>query len=202
MSEPVFSPEHTCSSEPPKRGGFSVGEVVSNNGRVYVADEFGFLIGPVDVKAATTLSYIIAERKELRVRLEKLQREQQMVDRTGRRINRSSKKGQMSDEQINAAIAEACGWMPDLDHGICWNEHGNPIITYQNYCNDLNAMHEAEKIIKKAKPEYAALLIELVSIDAKSGIYYAYGSFPHVTATARQRAEAFLRTLGLWEEAK
>ena len=95
----------------------------------------------------------------------------------------------MSDEQINAAIAEACGWVPDCDNGICWDQHGAAIITPPNYCKCLNAMHEAEEMLMRAD-----LLFEYgmhISIDHK----YDY----LLRATARQRAEAFLATLGKWE---
>jgi hypothetical protein len=61
----------------------------------------------------------------------------------------------MTDEQINAAIAEACGW---TEIGECENggfrlrglpsdrfeAHRKPI---PNYCTDLNAMHKAEKVL-------------------------------------------------------
>ena len=59
----------SCSSELPKRRGFSAGEVVLNNGNLYVADEFGYLI---DAKDATALSYVLKEREELRVRVKRL----------------------------------------------------------------------------------------------------------------------------------
>ena len=54
-----------------------------------------------------------------------------------------------------------------------------------NYCGDLNAMHEAENTCintAKLKAEYCRLINR------------------NFQATARQRAEAFLRTLGKWEE--
>jgi hypothetical protein len=111
----------------------------------------------------------------------------------------------MTDDQINAAIAEACGWTRvNARHrsGIAPNADyvGGEFIP--NYCADLNAMHEAEQILKRMGPEYARWLLEIVSRDAGPGIFYAAGSFAHIKAKARQRAEAFLRTLGKWEDAK
>ena len=104
----------------------------------------------------------------------------------------------MTDEQINAAIAEACGWKGNL---ICRDLNGDLWPNdLPNYCNDLNAMHEAEQILKRRGPEYARWLLEIVSRDAGPGIFYAAGSFAHIKAKARQRAEAFLRALGKWEE--
>jgi len=96
----------------------------------------------------------------------------------------------MTDEQINATIAEACGrkrrpdgdWYPDNG-----STAGSQAIL--NYCNDLNAMHEAEKTLRGG--EWDAY----VDLLADTWIQVAH-------ATARQRAEAFLRTLGKWEEAQ
>jgi hypothetical protein len=80
----------------------------------------------------------------------------------------------MTDEQINAAIARA----------LNADEHW---MIQKNYCADLNAMHEAEKVLSSTQQdEYWDCLID-------EGVDYLF-------ATARQRAEAFLKTLGKWEE--
>lgn len=106
----------------------------------------------------------------------------------------------MTDEQINRAIAEASGWTDIHDSGP-WHNHklwgypperpgqgGNAYKYMPDYCNDLNAMHEAEKRLDDNEDYYFALLCAL-------------GNWPKaIQATARQRAEAFLRTLGKWEE--
>ena len=99
----------------------------------------------------------------------------------------------MTDEQINKAIAMACGWkfIPEYCHG----EDQPPEFTtvtpdgrhlcgyYPDYCNDLNAMHEAEVWLKPSLwPTYHSHVVECW------------------IATARQRAEAFLKTLNLWEQ--
>lgn len=100
----------------------------------------------------------------------------------------------MTDTQINAAIAEACGWTVELSHlqsGIDVVRDGNrrPL---PNYSTDLNAMHEAENYLAGKQFEtYASLLGTSES-----------GSLFGIRATARQRAEAFLRVLGKWEEAQ
>tara|TARA_R110000868_G_scaffold96684_1_gene266011 strand:- start:1059 stop:1376 length:318 start_codon:yes stop_codon:yes gene_type:complete len=102
----------------------------------------------------------------------------------------------MTDQQINAAITEACGWVPDCDRGICWDKHGNAIITVPNYCSDLNAMHEAEKVLNKEQlREYQIYMYDMAcEIDNTCGRWMPY------SATARYRAEAFLKSLGKWEE--
>lgn len=95
----------------------------------------------------------------------------------------------MSDEQINVAIAEACNKVT-VDS---WGEK-YPI---PDYCNDLNAMHEAERVLTtkgvNAWWEYVGY------INRRNPT--PFGSETAVHATARQRAEAFIRTIGKWEEA-
>ena len=85
----------------------------------------------------------------------------------------------MTEEQINIAIAEACG---------VFNQ---PFPRIPNYCNDLNAMHEAEKIFDHAL--YCRYINELCDITIK-------GNNSMYMATAVQRAEAFLKTIGKWKE--
>jgi len=82
----------------------------------------------------------------------------------------------MTDQQINAAITETIDADP---HWKC----------AKDYCTDLNAMHEAEKTLTSMQLlDYIAFLFD--------------ATYEAVLATARQRAEAFLRTLGKWEEGK
>ena len=96
----------------------------------------------------------------------------------------------MTDQQINAAIAEACGCndsCPRCDDPECsWNKG-------TNYCSDLNAMHEAEKVLTEEQCVFVRshLRERLENYPASRYTWHA---------TARQRAEAFLRTLGKWEE--
>ena len=97
----------------------------------------------------------------------------------------------MTDEQINAAIAEACGWTKvNAKHrsgrALYADYVGNEFIL--NYCNDLNAMHEAEKVLTEHQNE---------SIYPRNLGAWKNPTKP-IYATARQRAEAFLLTLGKW----
>jgi len=100
----------------------------------------------------------------------------------------------MTNKQINIAIAKACGWKyvnnethaPD---GSFWRSKG---LEIPDYCNDLNAMHEAEKILTdESHADYAC---ELVKTIRQNGEW-----FESVSATAAQRAEAFLKTINKWE---
>lgn len=96
----------------------------------------------------------------------------------------------MTNEQINIAIAEACGW-------------AHPSVqpyAFPDYCNDLNAMHEAEKILTtKQKQRYAKALSDDLSDSAPTESCHTVWS-DTIHANARQRAEAFLKTIGKWEE--
>ena len=104
----------------------------------------------------------------------------------------------MSDEQINIAIAKACG-LTIVSDGIMHHltpcgkktEHdpeGCLLKECPDYCNDLNAMHEAEKVL--TNEQWVAYGKELSRLKV----------FPMVHATARQRVEAFLKTIGKWKE--
>lgn len=109
----------------------------------------------------------------------------------------------MTDEQINAAIADACGWTDFVVHpefglmGVEPNTHGlRTAVPF--YVYDLNAMHEAEMALTKEQVrEYQTYMYDMAcEIDNTSGRWMPY------SATARYRAEAFLKALGKWEEVR
>jgi hypothetical protein len=121
----------------------------------------------------------------------------------------------MTDQEINVAIAEACGWTSrvnadgDLTESHLtrtWTEWFGPNnvvdLSPPNYCADLNAMHEAEVSIPSGKLGYYNA--ELSKIACKRTLSSAVKEpdfiFMLLHATARQRAEAFLRTLGKWQD--
>ena len=96
----------------------------------------------------------------------------------------------MTAEQQRIAIAEACGTMK-------WG-YGLPTkciaFNVPDYLNDLNAMHEAVKTLpQNLMPRYFACLCNVVS-----GSLSLYGYSKATEATAAQRAEAFLKTIGKW----
>jgi hypothetical protein len=96
----------------------------------------------------------------------------------------------MTDEQINAAIADACGWTQvNAEHrsGKAPNADYVGVEFIPDYCADLNAMHKAEWSLTDDQLWRMARKIE-----RNDEQWY-------FRATARQRAEAFLRTLGKWE---
>jgi hypothetical protein len=105
----------------------------------------------------------------------------------------------MSPGSQRIAIAEACGELNvrftdsglciasigEMEDGTFWGTHGVP-----DYLNDLNAMHEAEKIIfPKHENEWHYQLQKVCGCSWRIMI----------RATAAQRAEAFLKTLNLWK---
>ena len=136
----------------------------------------------------------------------------------------------MSPEAQRIAIAEACGWalIENRDSIITgrrdWLSGLNPspdkievVIeaftgierppnesdygweSLPNYLSDLNAMHEAEKVLDTPRKRicYAEELGRIWT-GRKDRAIPDWG-FIH-DATAAQRAEAFLRTIGKWVE--
>lgn len=114
----------------------------------------------------------------------------------------------MTDQEINIAIAEACGKLEPREGTVvyrrcdtktsCFQRIRTPdggespsYRDYDDYCSDLNAMHEAE-----VNPELSFSLD-----DYPYWLRKVTGESEPISATARQRAEAFLRTLNKWKEA-
>lgn len=124
----------------------------------------------------------------------------------------------MTDQEINKAIAESIGWKwVNLQEqiGLRGVLRGYPpnvecvgvnqeYVT--DYCNDLNAMNEAEKILTEEQfYEYGANLDKITLPKNKMEMCYVHcpeaGMYRElICATAMQRAEAFLKTLNLWTE--
>jgi hypothetical protein len=103
----------------------------------------------------------------------------------------------MRDEQINIAIAELCGWKEE-EFGPSWYQS---FTKMPDYCNDLNAMHEAEKTLSGDQWLDYMLNIQAVLVrHPNRDKWTVCRELRH--ATARQLAEAFLKTIGKWEGAK
>jgi hypothetical protein len=116
----------------------------------------------------------------------------------------------MTDEEINIAIAEACGWKyannetHAPDGSFWWSKE--PEIP--DYCNDLNAMHEAEKMLTKEQLYNYGNKLDRITLP-KTSMEMCYiegpeaGMYPDLfCATAAQRAEAFLKTIKKWNSDK
>jgi hypothetical protein len=120
----------------------------------------------------------------------------------------------MTPEAQRILIAEFCGW---LIHGCAHENSGHrysaPLGTspflgrhaLPDYLNDLNAMHEAESLLSR---EQLAKLADFLTITTNAResatlpegferLAECIGIIAH--ATAAQRAEALLRTIGKWQ---
>lgn len=130
----------------------------------------------------------------------------------------------MNKDKQWAAIAEACGWKhhdatsesPVIKGGMrlpnyfenrdtvdAWTHANEPGVYCEppRYLTDLNAMHEAEKVFyadAKQSERYADFLLDVFEMPS-AFIGTARCAFLTAHATAAQRAEAFLRTIGKWE---
>ncbi|HXJ60736.1 MAG TPA: hypothetical protein VNU68_29175 [Verrucomicrobiae bacterium] len=74
-----------------------------------------------------------------------------------------------------------------------------------NYTKDLNAMHDAERQMFESNPgyynrSYVTHLQDVLKQESELGVLDKRQACEVATTTAAQRAEAFLRTLGLWKE--
>lgn len=110
----------------------------------------------------------------------------------------------MTPEAQRMAIAEACGWKEIISAGIyAWERDGNPRTMQArppDYLNDLNAMHEAEKTLTEKQAIWYLQKLSQVRLKQGEGGMIACMLDRMVFATAAQRAEAFLRTIGKWRD--
>ena len=127
----------------------------------------------------------------------------------------------MTPESQRIAIAEACGWYgihysgtegngPESDVcpprlvgtlSKCGVGKWGVIYSVPKYVDDLNAMHKAEKMLTDEQDlEYSESLERVVGARFNSNNGEDMRRLR--SATAAQRAEAFLKTIGKWEEAQ
>lgn len=105
----------------------------------------------------------------------------------------------MTDNEINAAIAEACGWTNINSAGKAGRAPNADYIGYEfipDYCNDLNAMHNAEGLLSES--QWQDFVDHLV--NDWSSLPDPWKEVCH--ATAKEKAKAYLKTLGKWKEAQ
>ncbi len=114
----------------------------------------------------------------------------------------------MTPEAQRIAIAEACGWT-QIESCTCCDgvsrgyqpTPGAHKKHLPDYLNDLNAMHDAEKVLTNEQDlEYSEALEQVVK--GRFVTNNAEDMRRLRSATAAQRAEAFLRTIGKWRECK
>ena len=126
----------------------------------------------------------------------------------------------MTEEQINIAIAEVCGWKFVWRHNDSGWDNYTAIVTdpcgkfigdrneigiakaIPDYCHDLNAMREAAATLTQEEYDglvgFTAYLARVTQGAASVEVGWKFR--PMQEATARQRAEAFLRVKGLWRD--
>lgn len=108
----------------------------------------------------------------------------------------------MNKELQRIKIAEACGWKPDK-RGLGWLSPHGYYAPEPDYLNDLNAMHGAWHTLDSKHKRLAfheQLRRKVIADGGHKNSTQGDIDCCCENATAAQRAEAFLRTLNLWEE--
>lgn len=125
----------------------------------------------------------------------------------------------MTDQEINVAIALIRGWKRPDDPDVMKFKQGwlmpekwwmDPLGVLKfkhdipDYCNDLNAMHSAESTIVDWR-RYSDVLMQVIEDSSPELAVRFLGDrvglrYYSTHATARQRAEAFLRVKVKWKE--
>lgn len=114
----------------------------------------------------------------------------------------------MSPKQQQIAIAKACNWKQ-----VTWDNKPEEIweqITpfycvsaeskLPDYLNDLNAMHQAEKVLTQEQMiDYSRYVGKTITSHLPAS-RAAWMDFKLIHVTAAQKSKAFLQTLGLWTE--
>ena len=115
----------------------------------------------------------------------------------------------MTPNEINVAIAEACGWTgiycsaiqrgPFKPRFYGVSPDGNNRLV-PNFCGDLNACAEMVKSLASSQRRtYTQNLYDIVcGMAAPESDDWFYVT----NATPKQRCETFLRSLGMWKETK
>ena len=112
----------------------------------------------------------------------------------------------MKPEDQRVAIHQALGYkLTETFMGIYWKKPGETLAlsdfmrgaTTPDYLRDLNAMHEAEKVLTPIQcNDYDTRIVHAL----RQAEAFPAANKWKFHAIAAQRAEAFLRTLGLWTD--
>jgi hypothetical protein len=106
----------------------------------------------------------------------------------------------MDKNKQKIVIAEHCGWYEeDNESSVCWTRddltYCEPIEALPDYTQDLNAIHEAEKVLTDDQLFVMGRWLRHSTRSTLVGVAI-------MTANAPQRAEAFLKTLNKWEDSE
>lgn len=125
----------------------------------------------------------------------------------------------MDPEQQRIAIGLACGWRR-VNHAFCFwvspDGQTAPGMILPDYLNSLDAMHDAEKVLVSWddpanaghyvwKDSYGRYIGHLAQLTNSQYFHPKADSTEFrklISATAAQRAEAFLKCLNLWTRTK
>ncbi len=105
----------------------------------------------------------------------------------------------MNAEKQRIAIAEACPdlfWISEVSKEVHWLYTGE--VT--DPLTDLNAIHEMESTLSDCVDAQCRRFIDNLESVRRKETGLGSSSFGLCHSTASQRAEAFLRTIGKWEE--
>jgi len=98
----------------------------------------------------------------------------------------------MKPKEQRIAIAEFCGHK-DINNRIYVIVNDVIVWRVPNYLNDLNAMHEAEEVLGGPSDyKWAGYCNFLSDVCGEMG--------SRIHASAEQRAEALLKTIGKWKD--
>lgn len=119
----------------------------------------------------------------------------------------------MTPEAQRVAIAEWCGWIwhgdaswPKSPNNYYWKSSDQNAISYQllpDYASDLNAIVSATRHLDEFEHiEFSKQLFHLLDgeYEFESVPDNWFVVFDNLHATAAQRCEALLKTLGLWKD--
>lgn len=92
----------------------------------------------------------------------------------------------MTDQQINQAIAKACGIVGKDEYGPLYQTPEGWVVDCPKFATDLNSIHEA---LKTLPPDQLWDVAYSLPMETMLGFM----------ATARELAETFLLVIGKWE---
>lgn len=105
----------------------------------------------------------------------------------------------MTDDAINKKLAKLCGLWLSQDETLYYVENYT-YIPIPRYTEDLNAIHEARELLLKKESLWNDYIVRLAKVIA--GVKRGKVQVPTnvlFQSSARQQAEALLRTLKEWQ---
>jgi len=125
--------------------------------------------------------------------------------------NNTRRRKKMNPDKQRIAIAEACGWSNfrvstiGRNQVLCGEKQGVFLLLVPDYLNSLEACHEMEKFLKgdfKDESSQKALYVEnlVFACHGHPDEMVDIWNWHLIHAPAAQRCEAFLKTIGRWED--